>query len=97
MPQRDTAQDCQVWQGWWMGSFATLRLREETSERSAAKQVARCFEAMLDNLNDLEIQFSNVIEVHVQCKTPKRAQGPYRNGVYDPVLDDGVAVNILRL
>ena len=33
----------------------------------------------------------------MKCDIPDWAEGPYRNGVYDPVIDDGVAVNILPL
>jgi hypothetical protein len=33
----------------------------------------------------------------VACEVPEWAQGPFRGGVYDPVLDDGVRVNLLPL
>jgi hypothetical protein len=39
----------------------------------------------------------DVIEARVKCDIPDWAEGPYRHGQYDPVLDDGVAVNILPL
>ena len=77
-------------------ALESARLREESGDRSAAKEVAK-LEAMLDDLNDFEKRLTSVIEARVKCIIPDWAQGPYRNGVYDPVLDDGVAVNILPL
>jgi hypothetical protein len=77
-------------------ALESARLREDAGERSAAKEVER-LEAILDDLKDFEKRLSDVIEAHVQCPFPNWAQGPYRNGIYDPVLDDGVAVNILPL
>jgi len=77
-------------------SLESARLREDTGDRSAAKEVAK-LEAMLEDLNDFEQRLTSVIEGRVKCKIPAWAQGPYRNGIYDPVLDDGVAVNILPL
>ena len=76
-------------------ALESARLRED-QDRSAAKEVAR-LEAMLDDLNDFDKRLSDVIEARVKCVIPAWAQGPYRNGIYDPVLDDGVAVNILPL
>jgi hypothetical protein len=77
-------------------ALESARLQEDAGERTAAKEVAR-LETMLDDLNDFEERLGDVIEARVQCDTPDWAQGPYRNGAYDPVLDDGVKVNILPL
>jgi hypothetical protein len=77
-------------------SLESARLREDAGDRSAAKEVAK-LESMLEDLNDFEQRLTSVIEGRVKCKIPAWAQGPYRNGIYDPVLDDGVAVNILPL
>ena len=77
-------------------SLESARLREDSGDRSAAKEVAK-LESMLEDLNDFEQRLTSVIEGRVKCKIPAWAQGPYRNGIYDPVLDDGVAVNILPL
>jgi len=77
-------------------SLESARLREDAGDRSAAKEVAK-LESMLEDLNDFEQRLISVIEGRVKCKIPAWAQGPYRNGIYDPVLDDGVAVNILPL
>lgn len=77
-------------------NLESARLREDAGDRSAAKEVAK-LESMLEDLNDFEQRLTSVIEGRVKCKIPAWAQGPYRNGIYDPVLDDGVAVNILPL
>lgn len=77
-------------------ALESARLREDAGENSAAREVAK-LESTLDDLNDFEHRLSNVIEARIQCAIPAWAQGPYRNGLYDPVLDDGVAVNILPL
>ena len=54
-------------------------------------------EAVLDDLANFEKSLVDVIEGRVKCEFPDWAEGPYRNGAYDPVQDDGVAINILPL
>jgi hypothetical protein len=77
-------------------ALESARLREDSGDKSAAREVAD-LESMLDDLNDFERRLSDVIEARIPCEIPDWAQGPYRNGAYDPVLDDGVKVNILPL
>lgn len=69
---------------------------EQSGKTGAANRVAE-LEAKLDDLADFEQRLLDVIEGRVECEIPDWAEGPYRNGVYDPVIDDGVAVNILPL
>ena len=69
---------------------------EQAGKVGAASRVAE-LEAKLDDLADFEQRLLDVIEGRVKCDLPDWAEGPYRNGVYDPVIDDGVAVNILPL
>jgi hypothetical protein len=54
-------------------------------------------EAALDDLAEVEEQLLAVIQAQVAYKPPDWAEGPFRDGVYDPVLDDGVKVNIMPL
>jgi hypothetical protein len=77
-------------------ALESARLREDSGDKGAAREVAD-LESMLDDLNDFERRLSDVIEARIPCDIPDWAQGPYRNGAYDPVLDDGVKVNILPL
>jgi hypothetical protein len=51
-------------------------------------------EAGLAALADFEATLLRVIQGEVDCDIPDWAEGPYRDGIYDPVLDDGVKVNI---
>ncbi len=54
-------------------------------------------EAVLDDLAASEKRLLAVIQSQVECEVPGWAEGPFRGGVYDPVLDDGVKVNITPL
>ena len=72
------------------------RHAEEGGDRGAAKRVAKA-ETLLEELAAFEQTLIDVIEARVKCDIPEWAEGPYRHGQYDPVLDDGVAVNILPL
>ena len=54
-------------------------------------------ETVLDDLAEFEKRLLAVIQAQVECDIPDWAEGPFRNGVYDPVLDDGVKVNITPL
>jgi len=61
---------------------------------------ARCIEqaeTALDDLAEFERRLLSVIQAEVECEIPDWAEGPFRGGVYDPVLDDGVKVNIAPL
>ncbi len=46
---------------------------------------------------EFEKRLLSVIQAEVKCEIPDWAEGPFRNGAYDPVLDDGVKVNITLL
>ena len=74
----------------------SARREESEGNKSAARRVAN-LEAALDDLLAFDSALTDVIEARVKCDVPEWAQGPYRKGGYDPVLDDGVAVNILPL
>jgi hypothetical protein len=54
-------------------------------------------ESDLEALAAFEAKLLSVIEGEVTVRTPSWAEGPYRHGIYDPVLDDGVKVNIAPL
>jgi hypothetical protein len=54
-------------------------------------------ESDLEALEAFEVKLLSVIEGEVTVRTPSWAEGPYRHGIYDPVLDDGVKVNIAPL
>jgi len=62
----------------------------------AARRIDQA-EAVLDDLADFEKRLVAVIQAQVECEVPDWAEGPFRGGVYDPVLDDGVKVNIMPL
>ena len=72
------------------------RAAKAAGERGAARRIDQA-EAILDDLAELEKRLLAVIQGEVECDTPEWAEGPYRSGVYDPVLDDGVKVNIAPL
>jgi len=72
------------------------RAAESGGNRSAARRVEK-LETALDELAAFEKALVDVIEARVKCDIPHWAEGPYRDGAYDPVLDDGVAVNLLPL
>ena len=72
------------------------RAAKATGERGAARRIDQA-EAVLDDLAEFEKRLLAVIQGEVACDTPDWAEGPYRGGVYDPVLDDGVKVNIMPL
>ena len=92
---RDTLRKVQTQYLW-------ARRRTLVSERDAARseedydRVAD-IEEDLEALEAFEAKLLSVIEGDVKVRTPKWAEGPYRQGVYDPVLDDGVQVNIAPL
>jgi len=65
-------------------------------EAGASRRIDQA-EALLDDLAEFEKRLLAVIQGQVRCDIPDWAEGPFRNGVYDPVLDDGVKVNITPL
>lgn len=65
-------------------------------DRSASRRLEAA-EALLDDLAEFEKRLLSVIQAQVKCAIPEWAEGPFRNGVYDPVLDDGVKVNLTPL
>lgn len=78
------------------------RRRSAESELDAAKAAEsprriEAAETVLDDLAEFEKRLLAVIQAQVACEIPDWAEGPYREGVYDPVLDDGVKVNIMPL
>jgi hypothetical protein len=84
------------------------RRRGVEAERDAARQAMaagdrgasrrlEAAEALLDDLAEFEKRLLSVIQAQVKCDIPDWAEGPFRDGVYDPVLDDGVKVNITPL
>ena len=68
----------------------------ERDTARAAEAYARVMaaEQALETLAAFEARLQAVIRGDVAVETPAWAAGPYRAGVYDPVLDDGVKVNI---
>jgi hypothetical protein len=48
-------------------------------------------------LAEFERRLLAIIQGQVECDAPDWAKRPYRGGVYDPVLDDGVKVNMMPL
>ncbi len=73
--------------------------RDEAIRARAAGAARRleAAEALLDDLAEFEKWLLGVIQAQVKCEIPEWAEGPFRDGVYDPVLDDGVKVNITPL
>jgi len=64
--------------------------------RGAARRIDQA-EATLEDLAEFENRLLAVIQGEVECDIPDWAAGPYCGGVYNPVLDDGVKVNITPL
>ena len=78
------------------------RRRAAEAELASAKTVqdARRIEQaemVLDDLAEFERRLLSVVQAQVECDIPEWAEGPFRSGVYDPLLDDGVKVNITPL
>jgi hypothetical protein len=74
---------------------AALRAKA-AGDRGAGRRLEAA-EALLDDLAEFERRLLGVIQAQVKCEIPDWAEGPFRNGVYDPVLDDGVKVNLTPL
>ena len=69
----------------------------ETARAAKASRRIEQAETVLDDLAEFEKRLLAVIQADVECDIPDWAEGPFRGGVYDPVLDDGVKVNIAPL
>jgi hypothetical protein len=71
-------------------------LESQAESARAAEDYARAEDAekALEVLEAFEQRLLAVIQGEVAFEAPEWAEGPYRGGVYDPVLDDGVKVNI---
>jgi hypothetical protein len=75
----------------------------ESARRDQREGVAGASSRTEDAEEDLEVldafekKLLSVIEGEAPYTPPDWAEGPIRNGVYDPVLDDGVKVNIMPL
>jgi len=72
------------------------RRAKAAGERGATRRIDQA-EAFLDDLAEFEKRLLAVIEGQVECEIPDWAEGSYRGGVYDPVLDNGVKVSIMPL
>jgi hypothetical protein len=98
---RDTLRKVQTFYLWPRRRAAEAELEAAQRARAAGEPGAAHridqAEALLDDLAEFEKRLLAVIQGEVQCEIPDWAEGPYRGGVYDPVLDDGVKVNIMPL
>jgi len=72
-------------------------IRAKQTGAAGASRRLEAAEALLDDLAEFERRVLSVIQAQVTCEIPDWAEGPFRGGVYDPVLDDGVKVNITPL
>jgi len=98
---RDTLRKVQTLYLWPRRRAAEAELEaaqraKATGEAGAARRIDQA-EAVLDDLAAFEKRLLAVIQGEVECDIPDWAEGPYRGGVYDPLLDDGVKVNITPL
>lgn len=74
----------------------SARAAKARGERGAARRIEGA-EAVLDDLAEFEKRLLAVVQAQVECEMPDWAEGPFRDGIYDPVLNDGVKVNITPL
>jgi hypothetical protein len=98
---RDTLRKVQTLYLWPRRRAAEAELEaaqraKAAGEPGAARRIDQA-EALLDDLAEFEKRLLAVIQGQVACDIPGWAEGPYRGGVYDPTLDDGVKVNITPL
>lgn len=98
---RDTLRKVQTLYLWPRRRAAEAELEaaqraKAAGEPGASRRIDQA-EALLDDLAEFEKRLLTVIQAEVECDIPEWAEGPFRNGVYDPVLDDGVKVNITPL
>jgi len=98
---RDTLRKVQTLYLWPRRRAAEAELesvkRDQRDGVSGATARIDDAEAALDDLAEFEERLLAVIQAQVAYKPPDWAEGPFRDGVYDPVLDDGVKVNIMPL
>ncbi len=73
-------------------AYTLEQARSAQDEAEVSRQ-----EELLDEYRALDEQLERVITGAVGYRPPAWAEGPYRGGVYDPVIDDGVAVNLTPL
>ena len=92
---RDTLRKVQTLYLWPRRRAVEAELEAAKAERNG-RRIERA-ETILDDLAEFEKRLLAVIQAQVECDIPDWAEGPFRNGVYDPVLDDGVKVNITPL
>jgi len=74
----------------------SAKAAKSRGERGAARRIEGA-ETVLDDLAEFEKRLLAVVQAQVACEIPDWAERPFRDGVYDPVLDDGVKVNITPL
>ena len=74
----------------------SAKAAQQRGESGASSRVDAA-EIVLEDLTEFERRLLSVIQAEVECEIPDWAEGPFRNGVYDPVLDDGIKVNITPL
>lgn len=92
---RDTLRKVQTQYLWPRRRAADAELEAAKAEKDF-RRIEQA-EAVLDDLAEFEKRLLVVIQAQVECDIPDWAEGPFRGGVYDPVLDDGVKVNITPL
>ncbi|GEM_PF-382188 len=92
---QDTLRKVQTLYLWPRRRAAEAELASAKAENNA-RRIEQA-ETILDDLAEFEKRLLAVIQAQVECDIPDWAEGPFRNGVYDPVLDDGVKVNLTPL
>jgi len=98
---RDALHKVQTQYLWPRRRAAQAELEMAKADRAAGRSGAvrriEQAEANLDDLAEFEKRLLSVIQAQVECDTPDWADGPFQGGVYNPVQDDGVKVNITPL
>jgi len=92
---KDTLRKVQTLYLWPRRRAAEAELDSAKAD-DAARRIEQA-EVILDDLAEFEKRLLAVIQAQVECEIPGWTMGPFRGGVYDPVLDDGVKVNITPL
>ena len=92
---RDTLRKVQTLYVWPQRRATESAL--EAGKRANSPSRIEQAETVLDDLAEFEKRLLSVIQAQVESEIPDWAEGPFRGGVYDPVLDDGVKVNIIPL
>jgi pseudouridine synthase len=81
---------------WRRGVFLDGRRTAQAKRDSNARRIEQA-EAVLDDLAEFKRRLLSVIQAKVECEIPDWVEGPFCGGVYDPLLDDGVKVNVAPL